>query len=217
MFARLIFAHLLGDFVLQTRWMVRRKDTPAGLAIHVSIVGLSMLLVAWDRLAAWWPWLLVILLVHAVTDWAKIRLEPHLGLPPIVPFLADQVVHVVTIAAVVIVAGAQGLAWSEGQSLWWVANAYLAATFALSIALPLWLDPPSLMQRPPVARLTLIATSALVLTLAWRDWPILIPLVGLVLYEVVARRLSRSTVTKTFGVEFWSAVVLAATLGWGLG
>lgn len=224
MFARLIFAHLLGDFVLQTRWLVRRKGTPAGLSIHLGVVGLSMLLVVWDELASWWPWLLLILAVHGVADWAKVRLEPRLRLPPIVPFLVDQVVHLGTIAAVAAaMAMASGdrpdhpaAAWLQGKPAWWVADAYLAATFALSIALPLWLDPPNLMQRPAVARLTIIATSAVVLTLAWQGWPILIPLVGLALYEMVARRLSHSPVTRTFGLEFWSAVILAATVGWGL-
>ena len=51
MFYRLVLAHLLGDFVLQTRWLVVRKHTPVGLAAHVGLVGLAMLAVAWDRLA----------------------------------------------------------------------------------------------------------------------------------------------------------------------
>jgi hypothetical protein len=217
-FYRLILAHLLADFVLQTRWMVTRKRTVSGLAIHIGIVGLSMVLVMWDQLVAWWPWLLVILAVHAATDWTKLRLEPHLHLPPIVPFLLDQVVHVLTIALVVAVANPNGLSLvpSESDSLWWIASVYLIATFALSIALTLWLDPSSLMQRPPVARLTIIVAAALALTLAWRGWPILIPVVGLVLYEIVARRLGRKQVTKTFPIEFWSAVVVATSLGWVL-
>jgi hypothetical protein len=218
MFYRLILAHLVGDFVLQTRWMVVRKRTPAGLALHVGLVGLAMIPVAWDRLAEWWPWLLVILIVHAITDWAKIRLEPHLAVPPIIPFLIDQAVHVLTITAVVALADPNGLDLASGGTdpMWWIASVYLIATFAFSIALPLWLDPPSLMRRPPSARTTTIVASALALTLAWLGWPILIPVVGLVLYEVVARRLGRSPVTKTFPVEFWSAVVVAASLGWAL-
>ena len=91
MFYRLILAHLVGDFVLQTRGLVVRKRTPSGLAIHVILVGLAMLPMAWDRLAVWWPWLLVILAAHGAIDWAKICLEPHLRLRPILPFLVDQV------------------------------------------------------------------------------------------------------------------------------
>jgi len=217
-FFRLILAHLLADFVLQTRWIVKRKETASGLAIHISLVGLTMLVVAWDHLADWWPWLLIILVVHAATDWAKIRVEPRLHLPPIIPFLIDQAVHVLTIAAVVALAQPNGLSLTlDGTDpLWWIASVYLIATFAVSIALPLWLDPPSLMKRPPIARLTVIIAAGLALTLAWRGWALLIPVVGLVLYEIVARRVGRNPVTKTFPIEFWSALVLATSLGWGL-
>ncbi|MFN2225212.1 MAG: DUF3307 domain-containing protein [Anaerolineae bacterium] len=220
MLGRLVLAHLFADFVLQTRWLVVRKRTLAGLAAHAAIVGLAMVPVTWDRLDRWWPWLLVVTAIHAALDWAKLRLEQRLGratarrLPPIVPFLADQALHLLTLAAAVALAGAADASTLDWQ--WWVASAYLAGTFGLSIALPLWLDPPSLMRRPAAARLTVMVTSALVLTLAWRGWPVLIPLVGLVLYHAAARRLGRQPVTATFPIEFWAAVALSASLGWML-
>jgi len=219
MFYRLLLAHLLADFVLQTRWMVERKRSPGGLALHVGLVGLAALAVAWDRLAVWWPWLLLVVAAHAAIDWVKLRLEPRLRLPPIFPFLADQAAHLLTLAAVATLAepNGLGLAPDHAEPLWWIASVYLAATFALSIALPLWLDPPSLMQRPPAARTITVVATALALTLAWRGWPLLIPVVGLVLYEAVARRLGRHPTTRTFPVEFWSALVVATSLGWGLG
>jgi hypothetical protein len=218
MFYRLILAHLVGDFVLQNSWLVVRKRTFNGLAMHVGLVGLAMLLVTWDRLGHWWPWLLVILIVHGLTDRAKIRLEPRLGLPPILPFLVDQAVHVLTIAAVVTLAGPDGagLTLEEARPVWWIASVYLIGTWALSIALPLWLDPPSLMHRPAVARLTIVFASALVLTLAWRGLPMLIPVVGLGLYQGVARRLAKGPAMATFAIEFLSALVIAASLGWVL-
>ncbi len=218
MFYRLILAHLIGDFVLQNRWLVKRKRTPLGLAIHVSLVGLAMLPVTWGQLDRWWPWLCVILVVHALTDWGKIKLEPRLGWPPIVLFLIDQGVHLLALAGVVVLAqgGTFGLDWRESEPFWWIASAYLVATYLVSIALPLWLDPSSLMRRPLKSRVTLILISALVLTLAWRGLPLLIPMVGVALYQVVARRLARNPVTATFAIEFWSAVVLAACLGWSL-
>lgn len=220
MLGRLVLAHLFADFVLQTRWLVVRKRTPAGLAAHAAIVGLAMVPVTWDRLDRWWPWLLAITAIHAALDWAKLRLEAWLGqrpcrpLPPIVPFLADQALHLLTLAAAVALAGAADTSTFGWQ--WWVASAYLAGTFGLSIALPLWLDPPSLMRRPPAARLTVMVVSALVLTLAWRGWPVLIPPVGLVLYHAAARRLGHQPVTATFPIEFWAAVALSASLGWML-
>jgi hypothetical protein len=216
MFYRLMAAHLAADFVFQTRWLVRRKHTPGGMALHIAILAMAIAAVAADRLAVWWPWLLVVVATHAAIDWAKVRLQPQLRLPPIVPFLADQAAHILSIVAVIALADLNGLRIGEAEPLWWIICVFLAATFGLSIALPLWLDPPNLMQRPAVARLTLIAASALVLTLAWRGWPILIPVVGLGLYEGVARPLARRPTTETLPIEFWSAAVLAAILGWGL-
>ncbi len=218
MFYRLVLAHLVGDFVLQNRWLVLRKRTLSGLAIHVGLVGLAMLPVTWSQLDAWWPWLLVIVAVHALCDWTKIRLAPRLPLPPIIPFLIDQAVHVATIALVVVLAESGGLtlSWDGVGAVWWIASVYLICTYAISIALPLWLDPPSLMQRPFLARLTLIVASAVVLTLAWQGLSLLIPVVGFGLYQVVARRLAQAPDTRTFAIEFWGAVTFAASLGWGL-
>jgi len=218
MFYRLILAHLVGDFVLQNRWLVLRKRTLHGLIIHVGMVGLATTAVIWDHLGQWWPWLVMILVVHGVTDWAKLRLEPRLRLPPILPFLADQAVHVLSIAAVVTLAetDGSGLAWNEAEPIWWIANVYLVATFALSIALPLWLDPASLMRRSLAPRLVLIVASGLVLTLAWRGLPMLIPVVGFGLYQGVASRLARTSANATFATEFLSALMVAACLGWWL-
>jgi hypothetical protein len=216
MFYRLMTAHLVADFVLQTRWLVQRKHTPGGLALHIAILGLAIAAVTADRLAEWWPWLLAILVAHAVVDWAKVRLQPRLRVAPILLFLADQAAHILSIVAVIALADLNGLRAGEAEPLWWLVCAYLTATFGLSIALPLWLDPPNLMKRPAAARLTLIAASALVLTLAWRGLPILIPVVGVAMYRGIALPLGRRPATATLPIEFWSAAVVAAILGWGL-
>ena len=217
MFGRLILAHLVGDFILQTRWLVERKRALSGLAMHVGLVGLAMLPVTWDRLGHWWPWLLLILLVHGITDWAKIYLGARLSWPPILLFLADQAIHVATIAVVVAWSDKPnvGLPW-EQEPVWWIASVYVIGTCALSVALPLFLDPSRIAQRPPALRLTLIVASALALTLTWRGFPLLVPVVGVILYQAVARRLARSPVAATFDVEYWSALLMAASLGWGL-
>lgn len=218
MFYRLVLAHLVGDFVLQNYWLVVRKRSPGGLALHVALVGLAMLPVTWGQLAHWWPGLLVILIVHAASDAAKIRVEPHLKLPPVIPFLVDQAVHIATIAAVVAAAG-PGHAdpvWGQSESFWWVATVYLMVTYALSIALPLWLDPSALVKRSVAPRLFTILVSALILTLARYGLPILIPIVSLGLYQLVVRRWARYPVTATYPVEYWVATLVAATLGWGL-
>ncbi len=217
MFCRLILAHLVGDFVLQTRWVVKRKRKLDGLALHVGLVGLAMLPVTWSHLGRWWPWLLLIMLVHGLIDWAKIRLEPRLPLPPIVPFLADQALHVLTLAAVLALSGdlGVGLPW-EQEPAWWIASVYLLGTCALSVALPLSLAPSHTTQRPAALRPIIIVASALAMTLAWRGLPLLVPLVGAGLYRGLARYLTRTPASATFDVEFWSALLMGASLGWGL-
>ena len=72
------------------------------------------------------------------------------------------------------------------------------------------------LRRPLASRLVLIGGSALVLTLAWRGLPVLIPVVGLLLYQWVAQRFGRSELTPTYPIEFLSAMVVAASLGSGL-
>ncbi|MCP4519622.1 MAG: DUF3307 domain-containing protein, partial [Delftia sp.] len=184
MFCRLILAHLVGDFVLQTGWIVKRKRKLDGLALHAGLVGLAMLPVTWAHLGHWWPWLLAIMIVHGLIDWAKMRLEPRLPLPPIAPFLADQALHVLTLAAALALSGdlGAGLPW-EQEPAWWVASVYLIGTCALSVALPLSLAPSRMMQRPPALRLIIIVAAALAMTLAWRGLPLLVPLVGVGLYR----------------------------------
>jgi len=59
-----------------------------------------LLPVAWDRLDRWWPWLIVISAVHAGLDAGKVYLEARLRVAPIIPFLADQALHVATLGAV---------------------------------------------------------------------------------------------------------------------
>lgn len=218
MFYRLVFAHLVADFVLQTRWLVLRKRRLDGLLIHTGLVGLAMLLVAWSALDRWWPWLALITLVHGLADWAKIRLEPCLSWPPIVPFVLDQLVHLLAIGLAVAAAVPAGLRadLAAGGSFWWIACVYLTATWALSIALPLWLDPPAVMRRPFLQRLLLIVPSALVLTLAWRGQPLLIPVIALGLYGWLARRASRRNLLDTLPAELLSALMVAAALGWEL-
>jgi hypothetical protein len=216
MFCRLILAHLVGDFVLQTRWIVKRKRKLQGLALHVGLVGLATLPVTWERLGRWWPWLLLITLAHGLIDWAKIRLQPRLPWPPIVLFLADQALHVLTIVAVLALSGdlGAGCPW-EQEPTWWIANVYLIGTCALSVALPLSLSPRAT-QRPATLRPIIIFASALAMTLTWRGLPLLVPLVGMGLYQGLARRLARTPATATFYVEFWGALLMAASLGWGL-
>ncbi len=93
-FAALVAAHVLADFVLQTRWMVARKRHPGVLLLHGAIV----LLTAQATLGlAAAPALLAVALAHVVIDAVKARATPGPG-----AFLADQSAHLAVLAAVAV-------------------------------------------------------------------------------------------------------------------
>ena len=92
-FSALVLAHVIADFVLQTRWMVARKGQPRILALHGAVVfGTAVVaLGAWDVALIW------LALVHGLIDLAKTRARHGLA-----AFLADQVAHLISLAALAI-------------------------------------------------------------------------------------------------------------------
>lgn len=103
-FAALLLAHLVADFILQTRWIVDNKHRPAVLLLHGALVFAATfaLLGGSAGLAAG------IALSHLLIDAAKTRLAPA-TLPT---FLADQGAHLAVIAAA---------AWAFPDALGWTA------------------------------------------------------------------------------------------------
>lgn len=129
----LLAGHLLGDFVLQSRWMVTDKNEKLGvLLVHAAIVAL----VSWTLtgyLTAWF-WLLPIALgTHCAIDWSKARLA---GLNrsrsarsadarkrqngDLVLFFLDQAAHLCVIA--LIAWAAEAFPWAlrtvSGEAVW---------------------------------------------------------------------------------------------------
>lgn len=92
--AALLFAHVITDFVLQSNGMVATKRQPATLALHGGIVlGTAVLAVG-----TFSPWLLALAAAHLAIDLTK-TLSNRTG---IWPFLADQMAHGATIAALAV-------------------------------------------------------------------------------------------------------------------
>ncbi|PID62800.1 MAG: hypothetical protein CSB44_03055 [Gammaproteobacteria bacterium] len=111
----LLCAHLLADFLLQTRTMIRRKHELSMLLLHVLIVtGLSALLLGSSNPVV----LLAIFASHFLFDWLKIRFCDNSALP----FILDQLAHLSVIVLIAIT---------------------LPTTFAEG-AWPTWLPPPLL-------------------------------------------------------------------------
>ncbi|MEZ5913796.1 MAG: DUF3307 domain-containing protein [Paracoccaceae bacterium] len=99
-FTALLFAHVLADFVLQTRWIVANKRRLAVLALHGAIV-LACAQAALGQVAA--PELLALAGLHLLIDALKVRAPARLG-----PFIADQAAHLGVVLAIAL--------WSPG--LW---------------------------------------------------------------------------------------------------
>jgi uncharacterized membrane protein YhdT len=101
----LICAHLLADFVTQTDWMVEHKKRPWVLGLHIAFV------VAWAALllgSVDIPLLLVLLISHLAMDAAKTWWLDRGPKPKLSMFILDQVVHLLTIAGLVL--------WRPGEA-----------------------------------------------------------------------------------------------------
>ena len=142
-FAALLFAHVLADFVLQTKWMVDNKRKPQVLLLHGLIV-LSTAQLAMGNVSAW-P-LLALALAHVVIDAIKTYV-PHKG--GLAPFLIDQIVHLVTLVVVAMMVPDlwqtglwADLAWLPGLLV--IASGLIITTraggFAIGLLMRPWAD-----------------------------------------------------------------------------
>jgi hypothetical protein len=115
-FAALFLAHVIADYLLQTRWLVTNKRRPAALAVHIGLVLVAMPLVTLTLS----PWFLLLAALHLGIDLTKTFVLRG-GL---MAYITDQMLHITSIAVIALLA--PGL-W--GQSLLagvtWVPHFYL--------------------------------------------------------------------------------------------
>lgn len=93
---KFLFAHFLGDFVLQTRKMVRHKAEPLYFAAHIAVHAVLLCLFLWNDHIDWG--ILTVVLLHAVIDYGKLKLTGIV--PDTVLFVVDQLAHLSVIATV---------------------------------------------------------------------------------------------------------------------
>ena len=106
MFWRLLFAHFLADYPLQPSWMAANKVRLPVLLLHAGVHFVTMLLVtapAWREL---WPYLLILAMVHFGIDFGKLALNKYQPRWVALPYLIDQILHYLSLAA---------LAWWIGR------------------------------------------------------------------------------------------------------
>ncbi|MBO9203454.1 MULTISPECIES: DUF3307 domain-containing protein [Niastella] len=133
-----IFAHLLGDFILQSRTMVRHKQRLKArswmLYLHCAIHGILVFLFTpgWKLIIP-----ILVMVTHFIIDLWKLNQKEG-----IVYFIIDQFLHILTLFMLwcLFVAPAGWLPnnWTSilhSQSAWAIATGYLLVTFPLSFLL----------------------------------------------------------------------------------
>lgn len=128
--AALFLAHVLADFLFQTKTMAEDKRHPGRLALH----GLIVLATAALATGSASPWLLALAAAHLAIDLAK-SLAPR----GILAFLADQAAHGATL---LLLAPLIPMAWPDpAPALMALAAGGLLATRAGGFAVGLLMEP----------------------------------------------------------------------------
>jgi hypothetical protein len=97
----LLLAHILGDFVLQTDWMVRKRDDLRVLTLHAGIHFTLMFLLVGISRSVIWPYLLLLALSHLVQDRIKNSITNTRPDWTRIAFIIDQAIHLTAIWALV--------------------------------------------------------------------------------------------------------------------
>lgn len=140
MLGMMVLAHLLGDYLLQfdiiARWKIRSLW---GVAAHGGIVTVCTLVCAVIVDVTWWPYALLIGILHTLIDVVKARLikakNTH---QEMAYFLLDQVAHAVVIVLIVFLSRAAS--WNAGMpARWGISPVVLWATLGYLLLLqPAW-------------------------------------------------------------------------------
>jgi hypothetical protein len=106
-FWNFLLAHFLADYPLQNSWMVANKNRLSALMLHAGIHFAVLLVVispAWLEL---WPFCFMLAAIHFLIDYGKIALSTTKPDWVTLPYLVDQCLHYLSLAAV---------AWWIGQT-----------------------------------------------------------------------------------------------------
>jgi hypothetical protein len=96
----LLLAHFLGDFLLQTNWIAKKKENILVLTLHIAILLSLMLILAGQYRNILWPYLLLIAGTHFIQDRTKIQMTNKNQKHQLLFFFIDQLVHILIIIGV---------------------------------------------------------------------------------------------------------------------
>ena len=100
---KLITAHLVGDYLVQSSRLAREKIRPGVLALHVAIHAVLLVLVGLTEAPRPWVWaaLAWVLVAHAAIDAWTSRIEPR----DLRALVLDQSLHLASLLGAVAIAG----------------------------------------------------------------------------------------------------------------
>ncbi|MCH7399446.1 DUF3307 domain-containing protein [Belliella sp. DSM 107340] len=133
---KLLFAHLIGDFVLQPKSWVqekeKRKAKSPKLYFHILIHGLLVLLVLWDL--QYWLLALMLMAIHGLIDLTKLNLQKKNNKTRW--FVIDQVLHLISILVFWLIWYKPSLEiqiWMENPTIWIYGTSLLFLTAVTGI------------------------------------------------------------------------------------
>ena len=140
---KLLLAHLIGDFVLQSKQCVTDKNNnklkSSKLYLHTLLHGVLVLIVLWDF--QYWLIALIIMLTHGVIDTIKIYAQKEATQTRW--FIIDQLLHIISIVVVWIIFIRPDLDvkfWFNNDYLWIFITALLFITYVSNIIIQVLLS-----------------------------------------------------------------------------
>ena len=140
---KLLLAHLIGDFVLQSKkWVADKEEKKAKsptLYLHVLVHGLLIMLLHWDL--NYWPVAIVLMASHGVIDCVKVYAQKETNKTKW--FIIDQLLHVISIVVVWIFFFRPDLDlsfWLNNNNLWIFGTALLFITYVSNIIIKVLLS-----------------------------------------------------------------------------
>jgi len=103
LFLKLLLAHFIGDFVLQPKkWVQKRQEHIGYLLLHIALHTALLIIFFLPELSDQWQVILFISCAHLLIDSGKIYFEKKNTRRAFLLFMADQTLHILSLIVVVL-------------------------------------------------------------------------------------------------------------------
>ena len=136
MFWYLLLAHVLGDYPLQTDWMVKFKTQWYGLALHIlthtaTIIVVVFLVGGQDLVVL--HYLITLLFIHLAIDLFKNRISAHYPDRFVQAYFFDQLLHLLSILGVAFWMSVNGV-----ENVFWTDSSWILYLLGLVLITDVW-------------------------------------------------------------------------------